>query len=161
MTSLFATAATAVVLAAAFGSTEASARVGGFAPAGAHAGVAAGFHAFHGQPSVRVRPAPLINHGSFARFGVGPRFGFHRFVGNGFPLAGGGVYYGGYDYSGGYEPPPDAAIYQQPIYVPEDVTGTVPSGNPSVVSHGTCRSDTHVVPSEAGGERKVTVTRCY
>ncbi len=160
MKTLVATAAMAVLLAAAFGSTEASARFGGFAAGGAHVGFSAGFHAFHAQPSVRVRPAPVINHGSFARFGVGSPFRFRRFVGNGLPLAGVGVYYGGYDYSGGYEAP-DAAIYQQPIYVPEDVTGTVPPGNPSVVSHGVCRSDTHVVPSEAGGERKVTVTRCY
>ena len=57
-------------------------------------------------------------------------------------------------------------VYYGPSYDPGDLTGaastsTMPvAGNEIAVLSRHCYSETIVVPSEAGGERSITVTRC-
>jgi hypothetical protein len=57
----------------------------------------------------------------------------------------------------------DAAGYDQgPLLYPAAADGAPDQGRIVYVPPPPgCRSDTKIVPSEAGGERKITITRCW
>jgi hypothetical protein len=146
---------------------EAPARGGGFMAG--RAGFAHGaFHSFVGQSFVQPRPAPapgaIQGHGfRIGSAALAPRLRFRRFFGTGLPLAGIGITYGGYDYYGGYgDQIAEAGAYGQPVYYPaaDNFIPVPQAGYPFPSDRGVCRSQTLTVPSEAGGQRKVTITRC-
>jgi hypothetical protein len=135
---------------------QASARAGGFA-AGHAAFVHGDFRHFVGQPLVRPGQAPPVVVSS-APVLVNRAFGFEslrhhrRFFGFGFPVGGIGVSYGPYPYE---VPIVDVGAIARP-------SGTAPvaqDGDRSRPGDG-CRSETRLVPSEAGGEQPITITWC-
>jgi hypothetical protein len=114
------------------------------------------------RPFVQSRPAPVPaavqDHGVRLGGNFGSRrFGSRRFFGHGLPPDGIGIYYGDYD-----DEIADSMAYQQPVYLPAGgnfVPG--PQADYHIAAErGVCRSQTRTVPSEAGGQRKVTITRC-
>ena len=129
----------------------------GFGPGLGHGG----FHPFVGRPFVQPRPAPLpaaIDHG--IRVGsnaFAPRFGARRFFGHGLPADGIGIYYGDYD-----DEIADSSAYQEPVYLPAggNFAPGPQYGYQIAAERGVCRSRTRTVPSETGGQRKVTITSC-
>ena len=136
---------------------EARARGGGFMAGGVSFGHAA-FHPFVSRSFVQPRPAPVQDHGVRVggNFGA-PRFGSRRFFGRGLPADGIGIYYGDYD-----NEITDSIAYQQPVYLPAG-GNFVPGPQADyriAVERGICRSQTRTVPSEAGGQRRVTITSC-
>ena len=85
----------------------------------------------------------------------------HRFFGPGLPATGIGVSYGSY-----YDPTLYGSYFDPTAYVApaENVIPYVQptstnAGQPTAYTVG-CRSQTVTVPSERGGERTVTITRC-
>jgi hypothetical protein len=131
---------------------QASARAGGFM-AGHATFNHLGFSRFVGQPLVRPGQVPpvvvsgvsaAINH----TFGFEPVRPHRRFFGFSFPLTGIGVSYGPYD---------------GPLV---DVGAPRPAGTAPVAQDGDrspaggCRTETRLVPSEAGGEQPITITWC-
>lgn len=134
----------------------ASARAGGFA--GHAAFVHGDFRHFVGQPLVRPGQVPPVVASSAPvlvnrTFGFEPRRQHRRFFGFGFPLAGIGVSYGTYPYEA---PLVDVGAVARP-WGPAPVAQ---DGDRSLAG-GECRTETRLVPSEAGGERPITITWCH
>ena len=132
---------------------QAWARAGGFM-AGHAALVHGDFRHFVGQPLVRPGQAPpvvvssapvLVNR----TFGFEPLRHHRRFFGFGFPLGGIGVSYDPYE-----APVADVGA----IARPSGAATVAQDGDRSLA--GGCRSETRLVPSEAGGERPITITWC-
>ena len=126
-------------------SDAASARGGG-----AHAG----FHFGRPFAGMRpfVRPAARIHAFKAARL-----WRYRNVDGFGYPLYGAGYYYGP-DYD-----PVDAvgSIGQPPYPYGDDDTSVVPNDGMRVAPvRRVCWSEIKTVPSESGGERQVTITRC-
>jgi hypothetical protein len=77
---------------------------------------------------------------------------------SGLPLTYGdnGPFYGSY-----YDPSDTGSLYQPPLADPSALVASV--GEPGAqltFAHGGCRAQSVTVPSLAGGERTVTITRC-
>jgi hypothetical protein len=126
-----------------------SAKSGGFA--GGRASFQGAFHPAPIRPAVAI-PQPAIGNAAAAQINVHPQAPFRHRRHFGSPVAGwdGGGYAAGYGqgpapYPGFDDPSADGARGRV-VYVPP------PSG---------CRSDSQVVPSETGGERKITIVRCW
>jgi len=118
-----------------------------------------GFHGFAGSALVRPGQAPpaVVSRGPVPvlvhrRFGFEPAHEHRRFFGFGFPVLGVGPAFGPYD-----APIADAgAVAPGPILR----TAEPGSGERISVNGGDCRSETRMVPSEAGGERPIKITWC-
>jgi hypothetical protein len=82
---------------------------------------------------------------------------FRRHFGRHLPVAGIGIWYGPLYEPGFYNPGYYAPVQQGPVIVTGNDSAPV---RERVAAGGRCRSHAVVVPSEAGGERKVTVTEC-
>ncbi len=120
--------------------------------AAARGGVAAG-RALHGGPLVRPGMiAPALP----AAGAVAP---LHAFRIPGFrhrrpPATGGGGWYGGTSDPAVYAVPYDATSSQAPV-------GDIAPPNLIPVHNQGCGWQTKTVPSEAGGVRTITITRCW
>jgi hypothetical protein len=128
---------------------QASARAGGFV-AGRPAFNHRDFPRFVGQPLVRPgQPPPVVV--SSAPADVNRTFAFEpvrhhrRFFGHGLPLAGIGIAYGPFG-----APIADFGTLARPQDTSQAAEGA-----------SVCRSETRLVPSEAGGERPITITWCH
>ena len=158
--SLVAGVCTVCSIAAAMAPVEASARPGGST-------IARGLVLRGGmlrpalQPSVHIGRAPaLVTSGAavpnFHPAHVAPVQRFRRVFGARLPRNGIGVYYGSiYD--------PGDVIGAVGQVAPVQTVADVPplrEGDGAAVIGRRCSSQTVVVPSEAGGERPITVTRC-
>ena len=88
---------------------------------------------------------------------IGPDRRFRRHFGRDLPVAGVGIWYGPLYDTGFYNPGSYAPVQQGPIIVTPNDGAPV---RERVAAGRGCRAHTVVVPSEAGGERKVTVTEC-
>jgi len=104
-----------------------------------------------------VPPFNVINASAVPNRVFHPMSGYRRAFGYGLPAAGVGVYYGSYSI-----PLDDAGEYVQPAFA-------ISSGQPLVNTERRiqsaeyrrgCTSQAQMVPSEDGGERRVTVMRC-
>jgi hypothetical protein len=131
---------------------DVSARSGGIAGRS----LALGARHVGGLPLVKPGQIPVIKPAVAGGFsGLRAVRRHHRFSRNGVPLLDGvgGPYYEPYGYSGytGIESP-----------YPQTITNArpVPPGDPVVVNGRVCFAQAYIVPSEAGGTRPVTVTRC-
>jgi hypothetical protein len=60
------------------------------------------------------------------------------------------------DYPSGY-----AAPYAEPVYIYPPTENFSERSRPIMTRPPECRTDTQKVPSEAGGERTINITRCY
>jgi hypothetical protein len=130
---------------------QASARAGGFV-LGRLSFNHGGVHRFGGTPFVGIRPGPSIALSGgliVATAGLEPMRHHRRFFGLGLPIAGIGVTYGPYD-----GPFVDIGAMARP-------SGTAPvtqDGDRGLA--GGCRTETRLIPSEAGGEQPITITWC-
>jgi hypothetical protein len=143
-------------------SLRASAQAGGMMDVHATFG-RADFHRLVGQPLVRPGQAPpVVVSGGPAP--VNRPLGFERarhhrrFFGFGLPVVGGGLYYG--PYYGPFDGPlaDVGAIARPPVL--RAVEPIPEGGDRLLVNRTECRSETRVVPSEAGGERPIKMTFC-
>jgi hypothetical protein len=141
----------------------ANARAGGFG--GAHGGFAfrgighpIGVHRFMAprrSASFSVRASPDVRRSERS---IAQRH--DRFFGPGLPAAGVGVWYGSYFDPTAYGSYFDPAEYVAPTVSNAEPNSALASGRaPAAYAIG-CRSQVVTVPSESGGERTVTVTRC-
>jgi hypothetical protein len=135
------------------------ARPGGFRAAPVHLGAYRfGPHPF-GLPHV-PGTLPAATHASFVAPGAAhandglARLHNHRVSGPGLPLAGIGVYYGSL-----LAEEPWLEFAAGDVHPQVEITGALPDSS-QPVRHGGCDTQTVVVPSEAGGERAITVRRC-
>src|SRR5215471_1589134 len=141
--------------------TDTWARAGGFVAAPSVMARGAGPHAaaphFAASP-VRPFVRPPLNHGFRAPMNG---FRFSQFRGRherGFPwwtYAGGAPYY-----DPGYYPSDYLPSYGLPATSYPPIEYYPPQGRPVVPHEPECRTDTQKVPSEAGGERTINITRC-
>ena len=91
-------------------------------------------------------PFNIFNSGAAPQRYSYPVSGYRRAYGRDLPAAGVGVYYGSY------------GVGEEPLFVP-----SLPVSQSAVRSDSDwrdCSSQQVVVPSEAGGERRVTIHRC-
>jgi hypothetical protein len=97
-------------------------------------------------------PKPPSGGGMHPHFGAFHNFRRHEEFANGFPL-----WWGGYasDYQPTETTTPEAPLF---YYPPRDFADR---SRPQVFYDPGCRTDTQTVPSEAGGTRTITITRCY
>jgi hypothetical protein len=132
----------------------ASARGGGFAVSRT-AAVHGNFHGLAPRPMASPllarHPAaphvPLI--APVAGLHKTPLPRFRRFLGRGLPARGIGVYYGAYGAYGG-----DGSLYADPA------GPSLTSGDEFARPRSRCGTEVRIVPAEAGGERRITITYC-
>ena len=159
----FAVSLTVVLGAGLFGTAETFAKPGGFSiKAGGLSAKAGGLSARHTRPFFRAVPSnsvflpPVVPAFSVGNASASPTRllrpvgpiapSYRRVFGYGLPTAGIGVYYGALDGLGAYA--------QIPL---------VTSSGPDVryaAFRRRCGSEIQIVPSEAGGERSITIRRC-
>jgi hypothetical protein len=60
-----------------------------------------------------------------------------------------------------YYPSGYAAPYAEPVYIYPPTENFSERSRPIMTRPPECRTDTQKVPSEAGGERTINITRCY
>jgi len=96
-------------------------------------------------------PTPPSGGGTHPHFGAFHNFRRHEELANGFPLWWG--------YAGAYQPA-ETTTTEPPIFVYPS-RDFADRSRPQVFYQPGCRTDTQTVPSEAGGTRTITITRCY
>lgn len=133
---------------------ETSARSGGFMGAQS-LGARSGIRPFVARPFFAHPFRPERISGAFSKSPIGLPMRERERRGQGFPL-----WWGYASYLPGYYPTEGSAPYGDFPY-PYPYPPTAERSRPIATYQPGCSTQTQKVPSEAGGERTITITRCY